>query len=375
MENRIIEILSQLIEIDSRNPKLSHGPGEKKIAEFIGQHLQKLKIDTELQHIESDRTNAVAIIPGSTKRQALLLNGHLDTVGAEGMQKPFCLIQDGDRLYGRGCYDMKGSLAVMLMLAEYFTKHRPPLDIQFTFVADEEHKSVGMEHIVNSWLPGVSPRPFGAIFLEPTEQDIGVCHKGFIWYEVEIVGKASHGSRPNEGIDAILPLRAALDELGHIQSELQNREADPLLGHATLHGSTIEGGTELSVIPSRSRLRWERRTLPHETQRNLILELNRVIQAVKNHPGNHQVTGREIFVRRPYRISNEAAVLRRLQKYSPKSKLIGLSFWTDAALSGAAGIPSVLYGPVGHGAHAVDEWVSLKSLIRVYEVLKKVILD
>ncbi|MGD2271937.1 MAG: M20/M25/M40 family metallo-hydrolase, partial [Desulfobacterales bacterium] len=320
MEKRIIEILQKLVEIDSRNPGLSRGPGEKEIAEFIGQHLQKLRIDTELQPIESNRTNTVAIITGSNRRQSLLLNGHLDTVGAEGMPSPFSLIRDGDRLYGRGCYDMKGSLAVMLLLAEYFMQHQPPHDILLTFVADEENKSIGMEHIVQRWLPGVTPRPFGAIFLEPTEEDIGVCHKGFTWYEVEVTGKAAHGSFPAEGIDAILPLRAALDELDHIQSQLSVREADPLLGHATLHSSIIEGGTELSVIPARSRLQWERRTLPHETRRELNLELNRVIQAVKSHPGNHAVKGRQIFVRRPYRVSDDALVLRRLQKYSPESK-------------------------------------------------------
>jgi acetylornithine deacetylase len=375
MEKRIIEILSKLVAIDSCNPGLSNGPGEKEIAEFIGQHLQKLRIDIEFQHVESNRKNTVAIIRGSNRRQSLLLNGHLDTVGAEGMPNPFSVIRNGDRLYGRGCYDMKGSLAVMLLLAEYFMQHQPPLDILFTFVADEEHKSIGMEHVVKRWLPGVSPRPFGAIFLEPTEQDIGVCHKGFTWYEVEVIGKAAHGSRPDEGIDAILPLRAALGELDHIQSQLQKLEADPLLGHATLHSSTIEGGTELSVIPARSRIQWERRTLPHETQGGLNSELNRVIRAVKSHPGNHEVKGREIFVRRPYRTPDDAEVLGRLQKYSPESKLIGVSFWADSALSGLAGIPSVLFGPVGHGAHAVDEWVSLKSLNHVYEVLKKVILD
>ena len=49
--------------------------------------------------------------------------------------------------------------------------------------------------------------------------------------------------------------------------------------------------------------------------------------------------------------------------------------WADSALAGMAGIPSLLYGPTGHGAHAVDEWVSLKSLLNIYETLKRVILD
>jgi len=270
---------------------------------------------------------------------------------------------------------MKGSIAVMLLLAEYFTRQPPPISILFTFVADEEDRSSGMEYLVKRWLPEFFPLPFGGIFMEPTELDIGVSHKGVSWYELEVFGKAAHGSRPSEGVDAILPLRSALAELNDIQSDLLNREVDPLLGHATLHASIIDGGTALSVIPSRSRLQWERRTLPGESQTRVELELERVIQAVKNFPGDHHVKGREIFVRPPYKVSKAAKILTCLQDASPHSKLVGLSFWSDSALCGQAGIPSLLFGPIGHGAHAVDEWVSLESLIRVYEILKKLIVS
>jgi acetylornithine deacetylase len=164
-----------------------------------------------------------------------------------------------------------------------------------------------------------------------------------------------------------------LEELNRIQHDLKERDPDPLLGYASLHSSIIEGGTELSVIPSHSRLQWERRTLPGESQRDLAQELERILQAVKNHPGGHATTAREIFVRPHHSIPDDALILKRLQQASPQSAAVGLSYWADSALAAQAGIPSVLFGPIGHGAHAVDEWVSLKSLIRVYEVLKKVI--
>jgi acetylornithine deacetylase len=268
---------------------------------------------------------------------------------------------------------MKGSVAAMLLLADFFSRNPPPLDLLLTFVADEEDKSAGMQYLVDNWLPEVSPLPVGAIFLEPTEEDIGICHKGFTWYEVEIYGKAAHGSRPEEGIDAILPLRSALEELDRIQLDLTARDPDPLLGYASLHSSIIEGGRELSVIPSHSRLQWERRTLPGESRQDLDRELERIIQAVKKHPGGHQSKARELFIRRPHRVADDAWILEQLQKASPRSATVGLSFWADSALAAQAGIPSVLFGPVGHGAHATDEWVSLKSLVRVYEVLKEMI--
>ena len=143
----------------------------------------------------------------------------------------------------------------------------------------------------------------------------------------------------------------------------------------SIHSSIIKGGSELSVIPSQSCLQWERRTLPGESSRDLTIELERIIQAVDSHKGDHKVQGREFFVRPPYRVPDDAEVLKRLQKATPQSRLVGLSFWADSALAGAMGIPSVLFGPTGHGAHAVDEWVSLGSLLNVYETLKKLILD
>ena len=375
MENDIVELLSELVRINSVNSTLSHGPGESEIAKFIRFRLDQLELHSEILTTTTDRSNVIAVVPGSNPGRSLLLNGHLDTVGVDGMDDPFTLKQEDDRLYGRGAYDMKGSLAVMLLLAEYFTRQPPPLDILMTFVADEEDKSLGMEDLVENWLPNISPLPIGAIFLEPTEEDIGVCHKGFCWYELEVTGKAAHGSRPEEGIDAILPLRAALNELNKIQAELFNHKPDPLLGHAILHSSIVTGGTELSMIPSYSNLQWERRTLPGETQQDLDGELERTVRAVENHPGKHVVKGRQIFLRPSYRVPANSEILSRLQKASPQSAAVGFSFWADSALAGMAGIPSLLYGPIGHGAHAVDEWVSLKSLLNIYETLKRVILD
>ncbi|MBW2431428.1 MAG: M20/M25/M40 family metallo-hydrolase [Deltaproteobacteria bacterium] len=373
MEKQFISLLSRLVRINSVNSTLSGGPGEAELAKFVLYHLQQLNLRAEIQTIAPGRANVVARVPGSGQNNSLLLNSHLDTVGVEGMTDPFTLRQEEDKLYGRGAYDMKGSVAVMLLLADFLIRHPPPLDILLTFVADEEDKSAGMEYLVDKWLLAVSPRPIGAIFLEPTEEEIGVSHKGFNWYELEVNGKAAHGSRPEEGIDAILPLRSALEELNRIQHDLKERDPDPLLGYASLHSSIIEGGTELSVIPSHSRLQWERRTLPGESQRDLAQELERIYQAVKNHPGGHATTAREFFVRPPHSIPDDALILKRFQQASPQSAAVGLSYWADSALAAQAGIPSVLFGPIGHGAHAVDEWVSLKSLIRVYEVLKKVI--
>jgi acetylornithine deacetylase/succinyl-diaminopimelate desuccinylase-like protein len=372
MQDHIVTILRELVAINSINTTLSGGAGEKEIAGFIRSYMSQLGFDAQVQTVSGERVNVVALVRGKSPGSPVLLNGHIDTVGVEGMLSPFTLRQEGDRLYGRGAYDMKGSVAVMLALAGFWARHPPERDVWLTFSCDEEDRSLGTEFMVKQWLPTLPVLPGGAIFLEPTEENIGVAHKGFTWFEIEVLGKAAHGSRPEQGVDAILPLRAALDELQRIRSELRSRPPDALLGHASLHGGKIEGGTELSVVPAHARLQWERRTLPDEKPEMVEAEHGRVAQAVEQLPGGHRVKSRKIFMRPPYRTPNGADLLRRIQTASSRSSLVGLSFWADSALMGLAGIPSVLYGPIGHGAHAIDEWVSCRSLLNVCEVLKKV---
>jgi acetylornithine deacetylase len=369
MNERIVRLLSDLVAIDSVNPTISGGPGESAIAHFIFNYLKRLGLDAEIYSLAAARASVVGVVRGKTGRESIVLNGHIDTVGVEGMDSPFALRREADRLYGRGAYDMKGGVAVMLALAETLAAHPPAGDIWLTFSADEEDRSLGTEQLVREWLPSVSPAPVAAVFLEPTEGEIGVGHKGFTWLEIEVMGRAAHGSRPEEGIDAIIPLHGALAELDRIRSELAARPPDPLLGRPSLHGGTLRGGSAPSVVPAHSVLRWERRTLPGESLEDVERELARVAGAARSIPGSHQVKQSTVFIRLPYKTPANATIIRRLQAASPASKLTGLSYWADSAIMGLAGIPSVLFGPAGHGAHAVDEWVSLKSLVAVHSSL------
>jgi acetylornithine deacetylase len=373
MHERIVSILRELLAINSVNATLSGGPGEGEVAGFIQLFLSKLKLEVARYSSDGGCTSLVAVVRGQGGAESIVLNGHIDTVGVEGMDSPFVLRQEGDRLYGRGAYDMKGGVAVMLALAEYCVRHPPAGDLWLTFSGDEENHSRGTEQLVREWLPCVSPPPWAGIFLEPTECQIGIAHKGFIWFEIQVSGRAAHGSRPEQGIDAILPLRGALAELERIRAELSTQPSDSLLGRPSLHGGLIQGGTEISVVPAHALLRWERRTLPEEASEAVAGELARVARAVEALPGGHRVRANTIFTRPAYKTPPNAAIIDRLQKASPESRLTGLSFWADSAILGAAGIPCVLFGPQGHGAHAIDEWVSLKSLATVFRVLTRVI--
>ena len=372
MEQRLQTLLSELVACNSINPTLASGPGEIAVARHIARTLKAMGLQPEVQEVAPGRTNVVAVARGRGAAPSLLLNAHIDTVGVEGMDMPFTLRRDGDRLYGRGAYDMKGSAAVMLALAERYAAAPPPGDVLLTFVADEEDHSLGTEYLVKHWLPSLETPPAAALVLEPTEEKIAVAHKGFAWLEIVVEGRAAHGSRPDEGIDAALPLGAALRELAAVARALAAQPADPLLGHASLHVGRLSGGTAWSVYPAQARLGWERRTLPGESEAILHTELDRVLQAVAAEPGGHHAEGHIVFTRLPHLVPVKSLPVRLLQRACPDAEIAGVAFWADAALLGEH-MPTALYGPRGHGAHAIDEWVSLRSLVRVYEAVDQVV--
>lgn len=374
MKENIEKLLSGLVSCNSVNPAWPGGPGEVQVCDFILRVLSSAGLSPEKHEIKPGRINIVCTIPGSNKGSGIMINGHVDVVGIEGMDHPFSLRKEGDKFFGRGAYDMKGGVAIMLAISKACSALRPPYDVHLTFVCDEEDLSIGMEHLMNNWLNSLEEKPFGAIILEPTEEQIGICHKGFGWYEIVVNGKAAHGSRPEEGIDAIPPLGAVINEISAIDEELSTNDPHPLLGHSSIHVGTLIGGTNLPVIAAESRINWERRILPNEKDHNLNLEFERIISAGKRPSDELRVQGKKLFFRSPMETSKSSEIVRRLSEAVPNAKFAGMSYWADSALSTAEGIPSILYGPIGHGAHAIDEWVSASSLERVYETILAVIM-
>ena len=307
------------------------------------------------QEVAPGRTNVVCTISGSRGAPSLILNAHVDVVGVEGMNDPFKLCREGDKLYGRGAYDMKGSAAVMLALAEICVKETPPGDIYLTFVCDEEnltyrdgtpYEGMGL-FIRRSSLGGNRPRTNGG-----TDRYLP---QGIRMVRIAISGKAAHGSRPEEGVDAIFPLGPVIQEIANVQEELTARISHPYLGQSSLHVGTLEGGTQLPVIAAGSRLDWERRILPGESEADLENEFNRIISSAGAHTEDHTVKAKKLFSRPPLETPESAEIVKRFRNASPDSQLTGMSYWADSALAAAAGIPAVLFGPIGHGAHATDD--------------------
>jgi acetylornithine deacetylase len=293
----------------------------------------------------------------------------MDTVGVAGMDVPFEPVHRGGLLYGRGAQDMKGGLAAILgaarMLSEGGGLARGRLIV--AAVIDEEHVSLGAEALVTTW------RADAAVVTEPTDLQVATGHKGFEWVEIETRGRAAHGSRPGEGRDAILKMGRVLAGLESLSRRLQMGASHPLLGTASLHASIIAGGSELSSYPDRCTLQLERRTLPGEALDAAWLEVREILAQLEREDPEFEAEARAVFSRRAYQIEPSHALPAMLRTATRSvgcaSEIAGMTYWSDAAILGAAGIPAVLFGPGGAGLHSREEYVRIDDVLLCRDAL------
>jgi acetylornithine deacetylase len=254
---------------------------------------------------------------------------------------------------------MKASVAAMMLAAAELQRRSPAGDLILTLVADEENLSIGTEDVVRR----VSAD--AAIVTEPTALELALAHRGFVWLEVATEGVASHGSRYDLGVDAIARMGDALAGVRELDAGFARAKQHPVLGRASVHASLIEGGQELSTYPDRCVLQVERRTLPWETVEQVEEELRAVAG---------EASVRSVFSREPLDVSADEPIVGTLLRSAEAvlgaaPEVTGAPFWTDAALLAEAGIPAVLFGPGGDGAHADVEFVELADAERLAEIL------
>lgn len=362
------QLLSDLVSINSINPDLVPGsPGEAEIAHYIAQWLESVGLEVQLVESAPGRPNVVGIARGSGGGRTLLLNGHMDTVGVDGMIEAHQPRIAEGRLYGRGAYDMKGGLAACMLAIAEARQQSLRGDVILTGVIDEEYASTGTLDLAKRF------RADAAIVAEFTELQLILAHRGFVWLELETLGKAAHGSRPDLGVDAIVKMGKVLTEMEKLDQRLRANPTHPLLGSGSLHASIIAGGRELSTYPERCLLSVERRTLPGEMPEFVEGEFLQIVQHLQQaDPSFHAVVRRGID-RAPLETREDSEIVRVLQAAAmtvlhQPLPLAGVQFWTDAAILSAEGIPAVLFGPAGSGAHAVEEWVDLASVKTCAEV-------
>jgi acetylornithine deacetylase len=379
--DRAADLAARLVATDSVNPSLVAGAaGERVIATVIADECRGIGLTVRVDEIAPGRYNVLARLRGRRSGPRLMLNGHLDTVDVDAMRAagrdPFSGRIDGHRLYGRGAYDMKGSLAAMVEAARAVAGAGLDAgELVLAFVADEEFASIGTADVVRRLTS--DGRPDAAIVAEPTALDVCVAHKGFVWAALTTDGRAAHGSRYDLGDDAVVRMGHVLVALDRLDRATLATKTHPLLGRASVHASTIAGGSGLSTYPDRCRLEVERRTLPGESDRAVMAEMAGLLDAARSEsPG---LSGRVEMVlsRPPFEIDTGALIVQAVTASAEavrgrRPEIVGQAAWLDSALLAAAGVPTVIFGPSGAGAHAADEWVDLPSVTHCAQALADV---
>ena len=346
------ELLAKLVSINSINPDLVPGsPGEAAIAGFVAEWLRRAGLDVSLDEAAPGRPSVVGVVKGSGGGRSLMLNAHMDTVGVAGMADPFTPRVEDGRLYGRGSFDMKGSLTSILLAGARLAKLNLRGDVIITAVADEEFASIGTASVLKRWTATA------AVVTEPTGLEICVAHKGFAWFDIETRGVAAHGSKPHLGVDAIARMGPVIEGIAALDQRLAAATPHSLLGRPSIHCSLISGGQELSSYPERCLLQVERRTIPGETAAEVAAQVEAVAPA------------RMTLWRDPFEVSEDEPVVQLLLRLRPQARLYGDTPWMDAALTSAAGIPTVVFGPGGAGAHAIVEYSNLEEVAEAADIL------
>ncbi|WP_263787857.1 M20/M25/M40 family metallo-hydrolase [Salinibacter grassmerensis] len=366
--------LADLVRIDSTNPALGadgHGAGETELAAAIATRMRDIGLEVDHWEPAPGRPNVVGVLPGDGDGRSLMWNAHTDTVGVEGMDTPFTPVRQNGRLYGRGAQDMKGSLVAQLIAARVLRESDASLsgDVIVAAVADEEHKSIGTEALLGRYDVD------GAVVTEPTDLELVRAHKGFVWIDIRTQGRAAHGSRPAEGVDANMHMGRVLSELEALNQSLSSDGDHTLVGPPSLHAGPLRGGNAPSVYAAECRLRMERRTVPGESAGDALEEVQALLHELSEADDAFEAEAKVAFSRGALETPADAAIasaaragLARTLDTDPPPDT-GASFWTDAALLAAAGTETVVLGPKGAGLHTTEEWVDLDSVAQLAEVL------
>jgi acetylornithine deacetylase len=367
--SELVELLKRLVALDSVNPALVSGAaGEAQIAHFVAGWATEAGLEVEIVEPVAGRPSVVAIARGTGGGRSLMLNAHIDTVGVAGMADPFEPRIEGGRLYGRGSLDMKSGLAAAMVATARARELDLAGDVILTAVSDEEHASIGTSSVAARWSADA------AIITEPTDLEISIAHKGFTWLELETHGVAAHGSRPDLGVDAIAKMGQVLVALEQFDQTLRAGAGHPLLGTGSVHASLISGGQELSSYPEYCRLDIERRTVPGESPELVEQQIRELIERLASDDQDLRTTLTMGLARQPYEIDADAPIVELVRRHARAARgqepeFRGETGWMDSAILGAAGIPTVIFGPTGEGLHAVVEWVDLESVEQCASVL------
>jgi acetylornithine deacetylase len=367
------ELARALVAIPSVNPMLeAGGSGEAEVMSAAAAWLASAGFQVSIEHASPGRPNVIARHTGDVPGRTLLFNGHLDTVGVEGMTiPPFGGELIRGRLWGRGSCDMKGGVASLMAAAAALVRAGHPGTVVVALTADEEHASLGMQHLVARGIAADA-----AVVCEPTELKVMPAHKGFIWLRALFRGRAAHGSRPDLGVDAVRHAALYVAALDDLARRYRERPTHLLLGQPSFHVGTITGGSAASVYPETCDLVLERRTIPGEVDAEVVREFEDVLQELRDSDRTVDATLEVTMARPGTEVGRGTPLVKGLLAAAfdegIEPKVEGMTAWVDGALLNEAGIPAVCFGPGSIlQAHTADEWIETAQIEKCARALER----
>ena len=370
-ERKIVDLIKEMIGIPS-HPGIAGQ--ETELAEFIESYFKDIGIPAETREVEDARKNVLAAMKSVGGNKKLLLCGHLDTVPPYDMADPYnAKIADGN-IYGRGAVDMKSQIACMMEAMRITHELSIPLsgDVLFAGIIDEEHNSLGAIDLVER-----GPYADFAIIGEPTSFRPCTCHMGLEWLEFEFIGKAAHGGKQKDGINAI---EIAAKFMGMAETRINEKlklKTHPIIGCGTMNYGKISGGTQPSTVAAECVLQLDRRWLPGERYEDVLADFQAIVDDLKNEY-NTEITMRAMpesvskdgFIHPPLNTRADDGTVRDVIQKS--LAVMGLSgelayfpAWSDAGLLYEyAKIPCAVLGPGDlSSAHTGGEHIAISDVL------------
>ena len=371
------KLLADMVRIESVTPWLiPDGAGEAEAAAFVADWVSDLPVEVTLDQIAPGRVNTLVRLRGDAPGPTLCVNAHIDTVGyANWRDRALEPRIEGDRMIGLGAADDKaGCVAALLSLRELIeTGASLRGDVLVALVADEEGVSIGTEALL------VAQHMDAMMIVEPDRLPRAIVeHQGFGWIDVVVHGKPAHGSAPDEGVDAIVHMAEVLHRLHRLDVEVFQANPDPKNGRTVFHTGTIRGGTDYATYPGSAVLGIEIGTQPGEHLSDRVRDIEGIFDEVRAMDPRFSAEVVVQLDREPFRASGHEALYEAMDAASLEVLQVGLepsgmNAWADSGLTQAAGVPTVMFGPLGGNFHAPEEWVSIPEVASSARIVEKAV--
>jgi succinyl-diaminopimelate desuccinylase len=342
MSRELVALAEQLIGFETVDPEsISEAAG------FVQGWLEARGIEAERDEVRG--LPVVKAEVGPEGAPTVVLHGHLDVV--PGLAGQFDPRIEGDRLYGRGAYDMKGALAAMLVVAAAM-RDQDGVRIRLGIVGDEESEEEaerGSDHLVDSGFIGDF-----AITGEPTNLQVGVQAKGVLAMRLRVRGRSAHGATPWLGDNAVVK---AVEVFRGIESLPFARHSSALFDRPSINLGRILGGDALNKVPDTCVIDVDIRFLPDQDPDEILEQVGllpdtEVLATFRRPPAVVEADS-------PYVVG----LCEAASPHHPEQVMsVGRDGASDAVSFLAAGVPAVEFGPIGDGHHGPAEWVSVSSL-------------